>query len=158
MFPHVILKKNKKIMLIYSTKFLFFKFFLKKFNLKSNTIFNKFITLLINLYKIYFKKLFYFGKAFKIFKKKFFIRFKSNRGNLNRFFVLSNFYFIRKSKQRFKLKALKIGLLPRFLYFLQKYRSLDVFTWRGIKLSKSILFKKKGKVSGYVEKSVPTYL
>ena len=61
--------------------------------------------------------------------------------------------FVYISKQKILIKSLKQETWLKLNKLVKSVRKQNIFTGRGLKLSKSIIFKKKGKVSSYSTQS-----
>ena len=117
-------------------------FFFDKKNLKKNFFF-----------KIIFKKI-KFNLTGKIFKWKFFFN-KINFGvhfshHTSIYFDFKNFFFKKTDKKNF---FFIIFLIPKLKYFYRikkKFRYIDFFNNRGVKINSLYIFKKRGKVSRYM--------
>lgn len=122
---------NKKIKIYFNNNFLFFKI-------------NPF-----KIYKFFNLNLKFIGKTYKWFliKDVFFLKF--NRKNKTNLFFLNKLRFIKKSKLKKKIFLLtqnELYFFHKYIYFTRRY---NIFTQRGLKLSKFKVFKKKGKISMY---------
>lgn len=143
-----ILKKNNFFFCYADLGFYFFKFLVLNYKYYNKI---KFCKISYSIYVYYFKKFFYTGKSYKIYKQKKKLYLIFNRSHIT-FLYFKNFItfnFKTKSKTKFKFKFLYKRDIGYFVGFLKKIRKFNVFTKRGIKINKIPFFKKKGKVSQY---------
>ena len=105
-------------------------------------IFNSFST-------IYFKKIKFKGKGYYIFKN------KRNTitpqfGYSHRLYLYAYYIYVKFLS---KTKILIFGLLNKDIasaaLYVRNMRSINIFTGRGVRFSKQIIYKKVGKVSSY---------
>lgn len=137
MIKYVILLPKNFLLIIFLIKKISFFFFQKNFNFFLKKITIKTIA-----------KFFFFGKIFKLKKKKnIFIPFI----HLAHLCFLTNVFL--KTKQRKKKKKFFFKLFCEKSNFnlnmLQRMKSLNVYTNRGFWINKFIKSKKKGKISTY---------
>jgi hypothetical protein len=94
----------------------------------------------------FFKKLSYKGKSFKLKKNKKFINFTLNTSHLT--WTYSNLHILKKIKKN-KLLYFYINntLFNNFIYKILNYRFINIYTKRGLRLTRMKLFKKKGKTN-----------
>jgi hypothetical protein len=152
----IIIKKNKNSIYFYNNKFFFFLPFLKIeyilidktlnliiINEKKKFVSNYLYSFLNNFNSVYYKKINFNGKGFKIKKKS-----KTN------FFFFNNSHIKAIIEQKSKIiKNSKNSFLFLFkniknyntLNFLKKLFYLNIFTKKGIKLSRSLMLVKKIK-------------
>ena len=167
----IILKKKNKIfhyLYLYSDNYFFIliflsKFLLMKYDFQVNClIFNFFYK--NNFYSLfwnYFKLIFYsFSKIFfcKLkFKGKGYYIYKNNRNTLALQFGYSHllylYSFFLNIKFLTKTTILLFGINFNDIFFLSnsfyKIKPINIFTGKGIRFSRQIIYKKTGKVSSY---------
>jgi len=169
-FNFILIKKfNKIILIIFNEKFKFILFFKKNNNIKINknlnfveykniflknnyfVINNMFYKFLEKLNKYYFLKIKFKGKGYKIgFYKK---------------IKIINFYFGKSHKSIFAYNNLKIKKLSKYKFMVLKndfdslkkiglkiinIKKINEYTNRGLRLSRQIIIKRKGKKGSFV--------
>jgi len=93
-----------------------------------------------------FNKVNYKGKSFKFKKKKMYINFILNTSHIT--WTISRqhlVYRIRKNKLLYFFWNSK--LFDKHIYNLISFRSLNLYTKRGLRLTRCIIYKKKGKTN-----------
>lgn len=114
----------------------------KTFWSKLNLIFHSFT-------KIFFKKLKFKGKGYYIYKnKRNTIALQFNYSHIKRlYFYFTHIKFLTKTS------LVLFGLDPQTLSLaanrFKKTRSINIFTGKGVRLTKQIIYRKTGKVSSY---------
>jgi hypothetical protein len=95
---------------------------------------------------LFFKKINYKGKSFKFKKKKKFINFILNTSHLT--WTLSITHIVKRiRKNKLLYFYSNESVFNQFILKLLSYRGVDIFTKRGFRLSRCILYKKKGKTN-----------
>jgi ribosomal protein L6P/L9E len=169
-FNFILIKKfNKIILIIFNNKFRFTIFFKKKTNLKinkelnfieyKNSIINKnYFLLNNNLYSVfeklnnyYFLKIKFKGKGYKIgfFKKKKIINFYFGKSHKS-IFVYNNLKIKKLSKYKFILLKNNFNNLKKICYKLIKIKQINEYTNRGLRSSRQIIIKRKGKKGSFI--------
>lgn len=159
---------DNKILYLFS-KFYFFKISFINSNLKwffdkqSNTLklsntyapnfFKLYINLLLNIFysfsKLFFLKLKFKGKGYYIYKNSR-NTITSQFGHSHRIYIYSVFIsvkFLTKTTV-FLFGSSKTDILTTG-YLIKKAKPINIFTGRGVRFSKQIIYKKTGKVSSY---------
>jgi len=126
------------------TGFLIIKFykintFLELFNVKLNN-------LLYGWNNFYFKKLKFTGKGYKIVKsvKKKNIKFLFNKAHFT-FLAYKKLLIKRIKKTKFILQGANLKKLLKFSILSKNVRSINLYTLRGIRFSRSLIYKKASK-------------
>lgn len=127
----------------------------KKYNFekKFNFLFKKIQKIIFLFENIFFNKIKFKGKGFRVrFKKKNkILKFTFGHSHINYIFInfkkvkikkLGKYKYIIKSKNKFILNKLSKDIC--------KIRSINLFTKRGIRLGRQVVFKRKGKKSTYI--------
>jgi len=169
-FNFILIKKfNKIILIIYNEKFKFVLFFKEKNNLKINknlnsisykntflkknifTINNNFYKFLEKLNIYYFLKIKFKGKGYKIgfYKKKKIINFYFGKSHKS-IFIFNNIKIKKLSKYKFILLKNNFNLLKKISYKIIKIKKINEYTNRGLRLSRQIIIKRKGKKGSFV--------
>ena len=122
-------------------KIFFNKFFIKNF--KKNLLKN--IIIYFYLYK--FNKLRYFGKTYRIICKKNFLIFKVGRSHKT-ILTFNRYYYkvLKKKKNKYFFKT-SLYFMKKFIELVYKARKPNLYTKRGLKISKLKIKKRFGKVS-----------
>lgn len=165
-FEIVLLKQNKELIInLYNKKYNFnfiinsekSFFFLNKFNniikiyhknifnnqILINSTLNNFIKL-INIYE--FVKIKFKGKGFKIgfYKNKNIMNFFFGASHINTF-LIKNMIIKKISKYKFILKSTNIKELNNLSKHIVNIRKINFYTLRGLRKSRQILIKRKGR-------------
>ena len=165
-FEIVLLKQNKELIInLYNKKYNFnfiinsekSFFFLNKFNniikiyhknifnnqILINSTLNNFIKL-INIYE--FVKIKFKGKGFKIgfYKNKNIMNFFFGASHINTF-LIKNMIIKKISKYKFILKSTNIKELNNLSKHIVNIRKINLYTLRGLRKSRQILIKRKGR-------------
>lgn len=123
----------------------------KKINLKTIKI-NKYFNKILKSWEIYFfEKIKFKGKGFRIkfFKKIKLVKFYF--GKSHKTFLFFKKIKIKKiNKYKFILKSLNPSNLNSNSSKVLKIRKLNIYTLRGLRKSKQIVFKRKGKKGTYI--------
>nr|YP_004841721.1 Ymf60 [Ichthyophthirius multifiliis]AEL89263.1 Ymf60 [Ichthyophthirius multifiliis] len=159
---------NLNYIYIYNNNFYFniINYTNKFINLNTDLFFNKFTnTLLINNFEknyflktlvaelnkflfsldnIFFKKIKFTGKGFKIKKKKNNISLFFNTAHINLFLSIKNIT-IRLNKSKYIIIKSNYNDLIMDSYLFKNVKPNNIFTKRGIRISRQIIIKKKGK-------------
>ena len=139
---NLIIKKNNTKLIIIFNNFFFYKFF-------NFITYNILQYIIYNIYTYINYKIFFLGKTFRFLIKNKKINFFFNRSHITIIFF-KNFCKIKKIKKNkfiiYFLNYIDIGVFKKYI---KKIRLVNIFTKRGIRLSKSFFFKKKGKISTY---------
>ncbi len=153
MFNLLIFKKSNFFIFFIINKFFFIKFWSWSYNNKNVNILNGDATTTIHalfkIYTFYIRKLSFTGKAYKIIQLLGTINFSFNKANINYLFFNKFTKYKIISKQRLVFYFLLNKNILNFKYMISQIRSQNIFTARGLKLSQTLIFKKKGKVSSY---------
>lgn len=150
-FKKLIIKtQNNKLFSYNWNKRFYFKFWHEN-NLSylCKTNFKKKYYCFLSIYKYFYIKLKFYGKTFRwIFSKKK-IRFKVQKAHKT--YVLFKYLkFKKKRKFKFKLRIYWITDKKKLINIIKKIKYVNLFTKKGLRILKTKLFKKKGKVSGYM--------
>ena len=169
-FNFLVIKKfNKIILLVFDSKFKFKIFFKTKNNLKTNKKLNtleykntnlnkKFFILNNSIYNFlekinnyYFSKIKFKGKGYKIgfYKKIKIINFyfgKSHKSIL----IYNNLKIKKISKYKFILLKNSLNILKKISYKIIKIKKINEYTNRGLRSSRQIIIKRKGKKGSFV--------
>jgi ribosomal protein L6P/L9E len=169
-FNFLVIKKfNKIIIIIFNNKFKFTVFFRKKNNIKinknlnsieyKNNILNKnffilnnnFYNFLEKLNTYYFLKIKFKGKGYKIgfYKKKKIINFYFGKSHKS-IFIYNNIKIKKLSKYKFILLKNNFNILKQISYKIIKIKKINEYTNRGLRLSRQIIIKRKGKKGSFV--------
>lgn len=169
-FNFIVIKKfNKIVVIIFNNKFRFTIFFKKKTNLKINKILNtleykneilekNYFLIKNNLYDFleklntyYFLKIKFKGKGYKIgfFKKKKIINFYFGKSHKS-IFIYNNIKIKKLSKYKFILLNNNFNSLKKISYKLIKVKKINEYTNRGLRSSRQIIIKRKGKKGSFV--------
>ena len=121
------------------------------YNLNNNINFKQINSFLKTFESYFFIKIKFKGKGFKI--------------KYNKKLKLIKFYFGRSHMTFFKLKKIKLKKINKYKFFLRnfnynwlkkkaieitKIKPVNIYTLRGIRLSRQIIKKRKGKKSSYI--------
>jgi len=162
-------KFNKIIVILFNNRFKFTLFFKKKLNLKinkkintieykNNTLDKNFYNLNNNLFnfleklnKYYFLKIKFKGKGYKIgfYKKKKIINFYFGKSHKS-VFLYNNTKIKKLSKYKFILLKNNFSVLKQISYKIIKIKKINEYTNRGLRLSRQIIIKRKGKKGSFV--------
>lgn len=117
----------------------------------NNVNFKRANTFLKTFESYFFVKIKFKGKGFKIkFNKKLkLIKFYFGRSHMT-FFKLNKIKLKKVTKYKFVLKGLNFSKLKRKSSEITWIKPVNVYTLRGIRLSKQIIRKRKGKKSSYI--------
>lgn len=169
-FNFILIKKfNKIILIIFNEKFKFTLFFKKKNNLKINKnlntieyknnilnsnyylLNNNFYKFLEKLNNYYFFKIKFKGKGYKIgfYKKKKIINFYFGKSHKS-IFIYKNVKIKKLSKYKFILLKNNYNVLKQISYKIVKIKKINEYTNRGLRLSRQIIIKRKGKKGSFV--------
>lgn len=104
---------------------------------------------LLNTY--FFIKIKFKGKGYKIkiFKKKKILSLYFNKSHIN-LFKLIHIYIKKINKYKFLLKSNNIYNLKKLSKLIIHVRPLNIYTLRGLRISKQIVLKRKGKKNAYL--------
>ncbi len=103
--------------------------------------------------KFFFKKIKFKGKGFRVrFKKKNkMLRMMFGHSHINVFFINNKKIKIKRlGKYKYFLKSNDQQKLNKIAKKICKVKPINMYTKRGIRLGKQIIFKRKGKKSTYV--------
>ncbi len=126
---------------------IFFKFSL--INLYYSLFWNYFKLLFYSFSKIFFKKLKFKGKGYYIYK--------NNRNTIALQFGYSHMYYLYSfftsvkflTKTTILIFGLNYSEINKISYKLFNIKKINIFTGKGIRFSRQIIYKKTGKVSSY---------
>lgn len=123
----------------------------KEINFNNNLNFKQINKFLKTFEFYFFIKIKFKGKGFKIkFNKKIkLIKFYFGRSHIT-FFKLKKIKLKKITKYKFILKNLNLSKLKTNSIKITKIKPVNVYTLRGIRLSKQIIRKRKGKKSSYI--------
>lgn len=139
---------------MFMTKFFFIKFFFIEKKIKLSLVLLKFfIKNLLSFYAIYVRKLSFVGKSYKLIYDPNYLNLHFNKANINYLFPSTSVVFRYVSKQKILILSLKQKTSLELNKLIKSVRKQNIFTGRGLKISKSMVFKKKGKVSSYSTQS-----
>jgi ribosomal protein L6P/L9E len=148
LYSITIINKKKKIKIdLESYSILVYK----ELNYNNNLNFKQMNKFLKTFEFYFFIKIKFKGKGFKIkFNKKLkIIKFFFGRSHIT-FFKLKRIKLKRITKYKFILKNLNFSKLKTNSMKITKIKPVNVYTLRGIRLSKQIIRKRKGKKSSYI--------
>ena len=143
----IIIKKNNLFITLLFNRYFFIVLHSNRFLV--NKVADKLIAALHSCYTLTFCKFSFSGKAFKMFFKKTYLNLDMNKAHKNFLFFSSYIKILTVAKYKFSFVFFKTNDLKRFIYLLQFVRHLNIFTHRGIKIQRTIILKKRGKVSTY---------
>lgn len=152
-YKYVIFKKQKNYLIVYFFKYITLKICIKllydnnKFFKKNDNILLR--KQIVSCVTVIYRTINFVGKTYKILNKKKIMNMKFNRSHITYIFFNQNFIKKKISKQKYKYKFFCTKNIKKLKNILNTVRKLNIFTLRGIKLSKSIKYKKKGKISTY---------
>lgn len=92
----------------------------------------------------FFKKISFKGKGYKIVKKKNFLVLNFNHSHIT-FIIFFKTIVIKLTKHKYALLLKNLNLLSYSTSLIKKIRPINIYTRRGIKLSKQKVYKKIGK-------------
>lgn len=146
--------KFNKLVCLKKNNFIYFYFFTEyqKFLLQSLFRYNScciFTKQVYSSFRFFFKKLFFVGKTYRLRKKKNHIKFYFNRSNKTFVFFKHFSYVNRLKKNKLRFMFFFGNDFSVFLKYSMMIRSLNFFTKRGIRISKTPKYSKKGKISAY---------
>jgi len=122
----------------------------KSSNIKHNFNhnFNLLNFFLKNIHVAFFAKIKFIGKGFRIqsFKEKKMINFTFGHSHIYKLFM-QKIFFKRLSKYKYIFKTKNINILNKLKINLLKIKPLNVYTLRGLRLSKYNVVKRKGRKS-----------
>jgi ribosomal protein L6P/L9E len=123
----------------------------KEINFNNNLNFKQINKFLKTFEFYFFIKIKFKGKGFKIkFNKKLkIIKFYFGRSHMT-FFKLKKIKLKKITKYKFILKNLNLSKLKANSMKITRIKPINVYTLRGIRLSKQIIRKRKGKKSSYI--------
>lgn len=169
-FNFILIEKfNKIVLIIFNEKFKFTLFFKKKNNLKINKnlnsieykniiLKNSYFILNNNLYSFleklnnyYFLKIKFKGKGYKIgfYKKKKIINFYFGKSHKS-IFIYNNIKIKKLSKYKFILLKNNFNMIKQISYKIVKIKKINEYTNRGLRLTRQIIIKRKGKKGSFV--------
>lgn len=169
-FNFILIKKfNKIILIIFNEKFKFTIFLKKKINIKinknlnsieyKNTILNKnyfylnnnFYDFLKKINNYYFLKIKFKGKGYKIgfYKRKKIINFYFGKSHKS-IFIYNNIKVKKLSKYKFILLKNNYNILKQISYKIITIKKINEYTNRGLRLTRQIIIKRKGKKGSFV--------
>jgi len=151
---HLIFKKEKNYIFVCLNKYFFFflplgQHLFTKFNKQWGYVFKNWL----HLYYFYFRYLSFVGKSYKISFNKKCINLNFNKANINYLILNAKTWTKLLAKNKIFFKSIHCESLAHLYKLLLRVRMRNIFTARGLKLSQSIIFKKKGKVSSYTTQS-----
>ncbi len=151
----IILKKQQQLVSVYWNKYFFFYtlFRISNFNRLVNKTWPTIYLNYVNIFLYYFRYFSFVGKSYKISFSKSCINLNFNKSNINYIVPSSNISTRFLSKNKVFFKTMFCTTMAHLYKSLLKVRPQNMFTGRGIKLSQSILLKKKGKVSSYTSQT-----
>lgn len=128
-------------------------FFIEKkiLNNKNNKL-SKFIESFLTSWDVYFfNKIKFKGKGFRIrfFKKTKFMKFFFGRSHKT-FVILKNIKMRKINKYKFILKSIKKDKIKKDSYMITKIKPINFYTLRGLRNSRQIIYKRKGKKGTYI--------
>jgi ribosomal protein L6P/L9E len=125
--------------------------FIKYYNNNINFIFNEANKYLKTFEIYFFIKIKFKGKGFKIkFNKKLrLIKFFFGRSHVT-FYKLKKLKLKKINKYKFLLKGLNLSKLKKNASNITKIKPVNVYTLRGIRVSRQYISKRKGKKSSYI--------
>lgn len=144
--------KEKKIENVFIDKWSNSIIFLKKNQslnkIKTENLMNKFFSSII---KYYYNKIKFKGKGFriKILRKNKIIKFYFGRSHITIMF-LKKVLKKRINKYKFILKSINKNSLNKLSKIITNIKIFNVYTLRGLRASKQIIFKRKGKKGTYI--------
>lgn len=153
-FPSIIIKKIRAPRAISALSFnYYFSFFLP---LRSCSILtsSRFFNLqkeVFSVFRYFFLKVQFFGKTFRwvFYKNK--IKFRVQRAH-KVFLLVRSLRFKKKKKLKFKLRIFNKLDFCALISILKKIKYINIFTKKGLRVLKTRLKKKRGKISGYMTK------
>lgn len=167
----VLIKKNKQnnnLFYFYSNNYYFFfpvtSYFLSLYYDSSSKCFkfiffytNNFYKIFWKLFKIifssfvsiFFKKLKFKGKGYYIYKNwRNTIAFRFGYSHIKRLFLFSSFVKFL-SKTSVFIYGLNTEIISKLSFRLRSVRPINIFTGRGVRFNKQIVYRKTGKISSY---------
>lgn len=101
------------------------------------------------IFRYFFIKVRFYGKSFRwIFTKKK-IKFKVQKAHKT-YILFKYLKFARKKKLKLKLRIYRLNDKMNMILNIKKIKYINLFTKKGLRVLKTKLYKKKGKVSGYM--------
>jgi ribosomal protein L6P/L9E len=148
MYTIYMLNKNKNIKIDLETYCIKIK---TKHNHENNINFKQINKFLKTFEFYFFLKIKFKGKGFKIkFNKKLkIIKFYFGRSHIT-FFKLKKIKLKKVTKYKFVLKSLNFNKLKKKSTEITWIKPVNVYTLRGIRISKQLISKRKGKKSSYI--------
>jgi ribosomal protein L6P/L9E len=125
------------------------------FQFPENSIFqNKIVN---NLNKLLFSFEHYFSKKIKFKGKGFRLKLKKSKKIIKFFFghshtniaFIKNLFLKKSGKYKFILKSVNYNNLQKIAFKIYNVKPINIFTNRGIRVSRQIIFKRKGKKGSY---------
>ena len=112
---------------------------------------NKFNTMSFTFEAIFFEKIKFSGKGFKITfkKKKKFLHFMFGHSHIKVIFM-KNTFIRRLTKYKYIIKSKNKNNLKKTALLISHVRHLNIYTKRGLRIMRQFVFKRKGKKSTYV--------
>ena len=149
-FKHYIIKNKKTIYNLIYNKYFFYK--LPNNNSKgflNKLFFKKRFSSILSMFKYFFIKIKFYGKSFRwIFSKKK-IRFKVLKSHYT-YILIKHFRFKKKKKFKIKIKTFLVSDKKYYIDKLKYIKMIDVYTKKGLRVLKTVLPKKRGKISTYM--------
>lgn len=100
-------------------------------------------------FRYFFIKVRFYGKSFRwIFTKKK-IKFKVQKAHKT-YILFKHLRFSRKKKLKLKLRIFRVNDKTNMILNIKKIKYINLFTKKGLRVLKTKLYKKKGKISGYM--------
>lgn len=111
---------------------------------KVNLFLIEFNNFLFSLNHVFFKKIKFTGKGFKIKKKNTNIIYYFNTAHIN-LVIVRNIIARRLSKSKYIFIKTNLYNLVKITNYIKSIRCNNIFTKRGLRISRQIIIKKKGK-------------
>lgn len=127
----------------------------EKFSIKKNLIMagNKLNKLLFNINNFFFEKVKFKGKGFRVrFKRKNeILKFTFGHSHINYIFINNASTKIKKlGKYKYVLKCKEYAKLHLILKTICSVKPINIYTKRGIRTGRQVIYKRKGKKSTYI--------
>ena len=131
---------------LYTTNFNALYTFTNIFNNLYSNYFKDFNKLLIAWNKIYIAKIKFKGKGYKFTKQTYKLTLYFNHSHITEAFFINTFFY-RQRKYKFILINKNHTILQKIVNQILQARKINKYTKRGLRLSRSYLYKRKGKTN-----------
>ena len=138
-----IIPLNSNLNIIPNLNFINLKLKIFNHNLKNKNLTFSFF---YNIGKYFSKKILFSGKGYKIKKKKSSIFFYFNKSHFN-IFIYKNILFKKIKKNKLILKSSNNNFMFNLLKTITNIRNINLYTLKGIRISRQVVYKKIGKKS-----------